>query len=63
MSKICSNCGCECNDEYYKVLDNYLQVNYFDNDDLNCFCSKTCFCEYVILETIYIEEDPDNDNE
>ena len=64
MSKICANCGCDCEDEYFKVLDNYLQVKYFDDDDCNCFCSKECFCEFVTLESFDIdEEDPDNDNE
>ena len=56
MPKICAQCGCECSDEYYKALDNYLQTHYFDDDDTNCFCSKECFCDFVMLETFYEEE-------
>ena len=59
MIRICSLCGCTCKDLYYKVLDNYLQVNYFDDDKTNCFCSKACFCEFVMLESIYDETEAD----
>lgn len=64
MRKICANCGLYCEKEYYKALDNYLQVNYFDDEDCNCFCSQECFCEYVMLESFDIDEEAtDNDNE
>ena len=63
MTKICARCGCECKDEYYKVLDNYLQVKYFDDEETNCFCSEDCFCEFVMLEPIYIEDEDDEHTE
>lgn len=49
--KICANCGLEIRDDYYKIGDNYLQVNYFDSDEDNCFCSKDCLCSSLsVLE-------------
>lgn len=48
MERVCANCGREINGEYYKSLDNYLQVNYFDDESCNCFCSQECFCEKFI---------------
>lgn len=43
---ICANCGCEIEGEHYlSVLDNYLQVKYFDSDEDNIFCSEDCICE------------------
>lgn len=52
----CAFCGKEIAEEYYKVLDNYLQVKYFDSEDDNVFCSSECFCESVFLEVFSIEE-------
>ena len=53
MKKVCSYCGLEIEgDTYFKCLDNYLQVKYFETDELNCFCSKECFCNHVMLEEI-----------
>lgn len=63
MSKICANCGVECEDEYFKVLDNFLQVKYFDDEDTNCFCSEKCFCEFVMLESFYIDEEEVDNND
>ena len=56
MKRYCAKCGAECVDEYYMVLDNYLQVKYFDSEEDNCFCSKDCFCEFVMLEGIDIDD-------
>ena len=33
----CSKCGCEITDTYYKCLDNFLQVKFFDTEEENCF--------------------------
>ena len=64
MRRLCSNCGLEIEgNEYYKCLDNFLQVKYFDTDDLNCFCSQQCFCDYVMLGSIEIPEEERNDEE
>jgi len=48
----CSNCRKEIlkDDIYFKCLDNYLQVNYFDSEEENIFCSKDCFCESLSLK-------------
>ncbi len=54
---ICAFCGKEITEEYYKVLDNYLQVKYFDSEDDNVFCSQDCFCESVFLTGFFIEEE------
>lgn len=55
MNKICANCGVEIReDTYFKCLDNFLQVKYFENDELNCFCSQECFCEYISLEEVEV---------
>lgn len=56
--KYCANCGKEIEGSYFKCLDNFLQVKYFEADDQsdNVFCSKDCFCESLSLEEIDIEE-------
>jgi hypothetical protein len=52
----CANCGCYIENEYYKVLDNYLLVKYFDCDEDNIFCSQDCLCESLSVEHIEIKE-------
>ena len=47
----CANCGCEIEDYYLKVCDNYLQVKYFDSEDDNVFCSDECLKEALTVET------------
>lgn len=50
--KRCSECNKEINikeDIYYKCLDNFMQVKYFDTEDENIFCSGECFCKYLDL--------------
>lgn len=34
---MCAFCEKEITKEYYKILDNYLQVKYFDSEDDNVF--------------------------
>lgn len=48
----CSKCGAKIKGNCYKSLNVRLQLNYFDEDNDNCFCSKTCFCEYMSLEQV-----------
>lgn len=54
----CATCGKPIEKEYYRCLDNFLQVKYFedaDNKD-NTFCSPECFCKALSLEHAYVEE-------
>lgn len=53
----CSNCGAVIEDTYYKCLDNCLQVNFFDTEEENCFCSTECFDKYMSLEQLNIEDE------
>lgn len=55
----CSECGTVIEDDYFKCLDNLLQVKFFDTDEENCFCSQECFCKYMSLEQIEADEDED----
>lgn len=63
MGKVCANCGCEIpkGEPWYKCLDNYLQVKYFEDPEEkdNVFCSQSCFCESLMLEEIWDEEASD----
>lgn len=52
---ICSNCNLEIKESYYKCLDNFLQVKYFDSEEDNIFCSKNCFCSALFLTEFYKE--------
>ena len=44
---ICANCHKEipAGTPYFKVMDNFLQLRYFDADTDNVFCSQECLCE------------------
>lgn len=55
--KKCAKCGKTIEKTYFKVLDNHLQLKYFDSDEENCFCSQECFCDYVMLQEQYIEDE------
>ena len=57
----CANCGrlIEAGEEYYRCLENYLQVKYFDSEDCNIFCSRDCFCESLFLENYYNGKESD----
>ena len=52
MSRSCAKCGHIIEGEYYKCLDNFMILKYFDEQDGsdNVFCSKNCFCEAMSLE-------------
>lgn len=55
MIKECSYCKEQINtgiDSYFTCLDNFIQVEYFDTEEENIFCSQECFCNYVQLEEI-----------
>lgn len=51
----CSLCGKKIENTYIKVLDNFLQIKYFETDQLNCFCSRRCLCDYIMAEEVEIE--------
>ena len=53
----CSTCGEYLENKYYKCLDNYLQVKYFDTEEENIFCSQECFCKYLSLEEMEAEDE------
>ena len=57
----CANCGKEIEDMYYKVMDNYLQVNFFETDELNCFCSQECVCEFLSVDYVCVDEKGEDD--
>lgn len=59
----CSECGTVIHDSYYKCLDNFLQVKYFDSEEENCFCSEDCFCKYISLSQIDLNKDEENDTD
>lgn len=45
MERVCANCGREINGEYYKSLDNYLQVNYLTMRVVIAFARKSAFAK------------------
>lgn len=51
----CSNCGAVIEDTYYKCLDNCLQVNFFDTEE------EKCFCKYMELEQLEVNEENDGE--
>lgn len=53
---VCANCRKSIEKEYYRCLDNFLQVKYFDEQDGsdNIFCSQECFCEALSVECVLI---------
>jgi len=53
----CSFCGIIIEDTFYKCLDNYLQICFFDTEGENCFCSEECFCKYMNLQQEKTEEE------
>lgn len=56
----CSECGALIEDTYFKCLDDCLIVNFFDTDQENCFCSEECFCKYMSLEELEVENNSIN---
>ena len=57
----CSECGALIENICFKCMDECLIVNFFDTDEENCFCSKECFCKYLSLEKLEVEENSIND--
>ena len=53
---ICAECGKTINGCFYKCLDNFLQVKYFEEIDQsdNVFCSQDCFCKSLSLDMMDI---------
>lgn len=63
-TRYCSNCGLPIEgNKYIKVLDNYLQVKYFETDELNCFCSEECLLDYISADTVYIDDQDESQEE
>lgn len=50
---ICSECGREIaeGEEYYEVLDNFLQIHYFEGDGDGIFCSPECLMQNITCES------------
>lgn len=66
MSKTfyCANCGKEIEYGYlYMFRDNYLQVNYFDDNTSNRFCSIECAAESLMIDCVNFEDAPLDENE
>lgn len=40
--KVCAECGKEIEDTYLTILDNFIQIKYFDNEKDNVFCCQEC---------------------
>lgn len=56
--KRCAECGKEIEESYYKVGDNFLQVRYFDDEEVeNVFCSKDCLCSSLCVLEIYEDDE------
>ena len=53
----CAHCDAPISTFYYKCLDNYLQVKYFEEEDEsdNVFCSIYCFADSLLLTEVYLE--------
>lgn len=52
----CSECGAPIKDTCFICLDECLIVNFFDSEKENCFCSDKCFCKYMSLKKIKLED-------
>ena len=50
----CAKCGCELGKTVWRVLDNFLQVKYFDEIDGsdNAFCSEECLLRSISAEEV-----------
>ena len=59
---ICATCGMAIENDYYRVLDNFLQVKYFDCQDGsdNLFCSPECIMKALSVEQFYVNENDDD---
>ena len=54
----CIECGREIEKEYLTVLDNFLQVKYFEEIDGsdNIFCSEECLMKALSVEWVFLED-------
>ena len=59
----CSACSEEVTDTYFTCTDNFLQTKYFDSEEENVFCSKECFCDYLGLKEVEIDEEDEKESE
>ena len=66
MPKIryCANCGAPIHqgDEYVKILDNFLQVRFFENNDENIFCDNDCLAAALSAQYFHFEENNGDDS-
>lgn len=55
----CAYCGNEIHDEYVMVGDNYLQANFFDEQDGsdNIFCDSGCLAGALSYQSISKEDE------
>lgn len=62
---ICANCNKDIEGSYFKCLDNYIQVKYFEEQDEsdNVFCSRECFCKALSVEEIDIPSDTEDEED
>lgn len=61
-TKICAQCQKEIaeGEDYFMVGDNYLQVNYFENNELNVFCSESCLMESLSVICMTNEQEDED---
>ena len=59
IAKYCACCGKEIEEgaEYFTVMDNYLQRNYFDTKEENIFCSERCVLDSLMVKSFINGED------
>lgn len=52
--RYCAECGCELGKTVWRVLDNTLQIKYFDKFDGsdNAFCSEECLLRSISAEEV-----------
>ena len=65
--RYCACCNCEIREderaEYFKILDNNLQIKFFETNDENIFCSQECICKALSVERFDFNETNDDDSE
>ncbi len=49
-------------DEYVKILDNFLMVRYFDDNDENIFCGNDCLAESLSVNHFIFEKNNGDDS-
>jgi hypothetical protein len=61
--KYCAVCGIELEDMFFRYMDNFLQMKYFEEPDGsdNAFCSQECSSEALMLD--YVLNDKEGGNE